>query len=171
VPGNPAWFAILGVVVALMIAEAILSRRHERALRTRGAREPESDVYRLMRIAYPVCFLAMAAEGWLRGPAGPAAMPAGVVLFVISKALKYWAIAALGERWTFKVLVPPDAPLVRSGPYAFMRHPNYLAVAGELAAVAIMMGARVGGPTALIGFAALMLRRIQVEERALARDE
>jgi methyltransferase len=171
VPGNPAWFAILGVVVALMIAEAILSRRHERALRTRGAHEPDRDVYPLMRIAYPACFLAMAAEGWVQGLAGPAAMRAGVALFVISKALKYWAIAALEERWTFKVLVPPDAPLVRSGPYAFMRHPNYLAVAGELAAVAIMMSARVAGSIAVIGFTALMLRRIRVEERALARDE
>ena len=153
----------------LMIAETVISRRHERSLRALGAREPDGDVYPFMQLAYPACFLAMAAEGWWRGAPGPRALLTGAALFVLAKALKYWAIATLGQRWTFRVLVPPQAPRLGGGPYAFLRHPNYVAVAGELVSVAIMLGARLSGPIAVVGFGVLMLRRIQVEERALAR--
>jgi methyltransferase len=167
VPGNPTWFAIVAAIVVPMIAEAVLSRRHERALLELGARAPRDDVYAIMSFAYPACFGVMALEGWIAGLAGPPALSAGAVVFVTSKALKYWAIAALGRRWTFRVLVPPGSVAVRSGPYAFMRHPNYLAVAGELLGVAIMMAARASGIVAIAGFTLLMLRRIRVEERAL----
>ena len=64
-------------------------------------------------------------------------------------------------------MVRPGVPLVASGPYRWLRHPNYVAVAGELAAVALMSGARVAGPLGTLLFTLLMLRRISVEERAL----
>ena len=54
-----------------------------------------------------------------------------------------------------------------SGPYRWIRHPNYAAVAGELAGASIMMRAIVAGPIATVGFTALMLARIRIEERAL----
>jgi methyltransferase len=88
-------------------------------------------------------------------------------VFALAKGLKYWAIAALGPRWTFRVLVPPASDRTVAGPYALVRHPNYIAVAGELAGVALMAGAFVSGPLALVCFSILMLLRIRVEERAL----
>ena len=92
---------------------------------------------------------------------------AGAMLFVAAKLLKYWAIASLGQRWTFRVLVPPASSLTTAGPYRFVRHPNYLAVAAEIAGVALMAGAFVTGPLAVALFGGLMLRRIRVEEGAL----
>jgi methyltransferase len=83
------------------------------------------------------------------------------------KGLKYWAIATLGERWSFRVLVPPHSALVTSGPYRFMRHPNYLAVMGELAGMALLANAPVSGVAALLVFGGLLRARIRVEERAL----
>jgi methyltransferase len=85
----------------------------------------------------------------------------------MAKALKFWAIATLGPRWTFRVLVPPGAPLVTGGPYAWVRHPNYLAVIGEFVSFAILVGAPLTGLGSVIGFGALLRRRIRVEERAL----
>jgi len=155
-------------VFAPMIAEALLSARHERALRALGAVEPPDDVYRIMQIAYPGAFAALIAEGALRGVRGGVAFDAGAALFLASKALKYWAIASLGTRWTFRVLVPPGSAPVRRGPYRWIAHPNYLAVAGELAAVALAMHAIVTGAPAVVGFSLLMRRRAQIEERALA---
>jgi methyltransferase len=67
------------------------------------------------------------------------------------------------------VLVLPDAPLVTSGPYRVLRHPNYLAVAGEIAGVAMIVFAPVTGAVALASFGWLMLKRIRVEERALGQ--
>ena len=88
----------------------------------------------------------------------------------MAKALKYWAIASLGPRWTFRVLVPHDAPLVTSGPYMRLRHPNYVAVIGELAGFAILVGAIATGILSVAGFGVLLWRRIVVEEQALGRS-
>jgi methyltransferase len=157
------------VVFVPMAIEAVVSARHDRALRALGAVEPPADVYRLMQIAYPAAFLAMIAEGAWRGVEydGPAAA-AGCAMFLIAKAIKYWAIASLGIRWTFRVLVPPGSPRTSRGPYRWVAHPNYLAVALELTAVALVMGARVSGPIAVAFFSLLMFQRIRVEEKALA---
>ena len=153
-----------------MIVEAGISRAHERALRALGAREPSGDVYALMQVAYPGCFLAMILEGWWRGSGFATVPAAGVSVFVAAKALKYWAIATLGQRWTFRVLVPPGAPRSRRGPYRFLRHPNYVAVVGELVGFATIAGAPLAGAASVLIFGALMLRRVRVEEAALGRS-
>jgi methyltransferase len=154
-----------------MLGEARVSIRHERRLRARGAAEPPDDVYRAMQIAYPAAFLAMIAEGVLRGVTVDRALTAGTVLFISAKIVKYWAIGSLGERWTFRVLVPPgSSPTVR-GPYRWLRHPNYAAVTGELAGTAIAMHAILTGAPAVAGFIALMMKRIRIEEHALEQPQ
>jgi methyltransferase len=150
-----------------MLLEAGRSRRNETTLRARGAVEPAGDVYPWMQIAYPGCFVALVAEAALRQDPSGAAVVAGAVVFLIAKALKYWAIATLGERWTFRVLVLPGEPLVTAGPYRWMRHPNYVGVAGELIGAALMAGSPVTGAIAFVTFGGMMLARIRVEERAL----
>lgn len=160
----------LGAVLLIMAGEAVLSAFNERLLRARGAVEPPGDVFPTMRWAYPLSFLAMGLEGALFGPAPPPAIAFGLAIFGVAKALKLWAISSLGIRWTFRVLVLPDQPLVASGPYRWMRHPNYLAVLGELAGVAVTVGAPLTGLVGVIGFGALMRARIRVEDRALGRQ-
>jgi methyltransferase len=164
--------ALLALLSALliMLGEAVLSAHNERLLRQRGAVEPGGDVYQLMRWAYPASFVAMAIEGALTGPAPREVLLVGLLLFGYAKALKIWAISALGVRWTYRVLVLPGAPLVSRGPYAFIRHPNYVAVVGELAGMAMIVWAPVTGPLAVVGFGALMVRRIAIEDRALGRQ-
>jgi methyltransferase len=152
-----------------MLAETRVSRKHESLLRARGAQEPKGDIYPVMAIVYPAAFVAMAIEGILRRTPPEGLFVSGVLLLVASKALKYWAIGALGERWTFRVLVLPGAPLVDHGPYRYVAHPNYIAVVGELAATAMMMGARFSGPIALIVFGLILWARLRVETAALRK--
>lgn len=170
--GPGTWIALLTVaaVLLMMIGEAVLSRLNEAALRRQGAIEPAGDVYRTMQWAYPAVFLALAAEGAWRGPAARPALMAGLTLFGLAKTFKLWAIASLGERWSFRVLVQPGRPLVASGPYRWIRHPNYLAVLGEILGVALTVWAPVSGLVGLAAFGALMLRRIAIEDRALGRQ-
>ena len=163
---GPATLA--AIVGATMVAEAIVSARHERALRARGAVEPAGDVITAMQVVYPGVFVAMIAEGVARGAGAGPFLAAGAAVFAAAKALKYWAIASLGERWTFRVLVPPGAVSTVAGPYRWLSHPNYVAVAGEIAGCALAMQAIVAGPLAFAGFGLLMRRRIKVEEAALA---
>ena len=150
-----------------MLIEAQRSRRHEGVLRARGAIEPAGDVYRWMQIGYPGCFVGMVAEAMVRRDPVSVSLFAGAGVFVLSKALKYSAIAALGERWTFRVLVLPGEPLVTSGPYRWIRHPNYVGVAGELIGGALMASSPIAGVISFLTFGGMMLARIRVEERAL----
>lgn len=152
-----------------MLAEARRSRRHERALRALGAIEPPGDVYRAMQIAYPACFVVMVAEGFMRDVPLGRSLAAGAMVFAAAKAIKYWAIATLGDRWTFKVLVLPGYPLVTAGPYRLLRHPNYVGVVGELVGAALIADAPLAGAASVLVFGVLLLARIRVEERALMR--
>jgi methyltransferase len=159
--------AALLAVLVMMLAEWRRSRANERALRQRGAVEPPGDVYRAMAVVYPGMFVVMAVEGLLAGPASDAALIAGFVIFTAAKLLKLWAISALGQRWSYRVLVLPDTPLVTRGPYAHLRHPNYVAVFGEIAGFAFMVDGRISGVVSVLAFAVLVRKRIAIEEKAL----
>ena len=151
-----------------MLVELQLSTYNERQLRRRGAIEPGDDVYALMRVAYPGIFVAMGIEAAMRGTWSRDWLLLGLILFGWAKALKFWAIAHLGVLWTFKVLVVPGTPLVTSGPYRYLRHPNYVAVIGEIVSIAVALQAPIAGALGAAAFAWLLKRRIRVEERALA---
>lgn len=155
------------VVVPWLLLETWRSRRNEIALRAAGAIEPPDDVYRWMRVVYPGMFAAMTLEGTRAPVACTTLVAAGIGVFLAGKLLKWWAILSLGRLWTFHVLVLPGAPLVTTGPYRFMRHPNYLGLLGEIAGVALMMRAPITGVLSGLAFGALLIARIRVEERML----
>jgi methyltransferase len=158
---------VLAAVLVMMVAELWLSTSNERILVAHGAVYARDQPFAVMRLAYPSVFIAMAVEGVYRGvEPGPMTF-AGVALLFAAKALKFWAISSLGTRWTFKVIVLPGLPLVTTGPYRWMRHPNYLAVEGELIAMALMTGAQIMGPLGALFFGWLMWRRIAAEEQAM----
>ena len=150
-----------------MVVEALRASANERAQRGLGGVEPAGDVYAIMRVAYPAAFLAMFAEGALGGAPPSTAVLAGALLWAAAKGLKWWAILTLGPSWTFRLIVVPGAQLIVSGPYRFMRHPNYVGVMGELAGVALMTGALVSGVAGTIAFGGLVLRRIALEDQSL----
>ncbi len=170
---------VLSVVIGLMLAETRVSVRNADGLRGRGALEPDGDPYVWLSIIYPAAFVLMGAEGLWRtsrgvavasvGDVEPAWWVAGLLLMVASKALKYWAIANLGDRWTFRILVLPGVPLVRTGPYRYVDHPNYIAVFGELSGMALMMSAWIAGPLLTLAFAIALQKRLRVETRALGQ--
>jgi len=96
-------------------------------------------------------------------------MWAGVILFAASKGLKYWAIGSLGVRWTFKVFVIPGRPLVATGPYRYLAHPNYVGVVGELVGAAMMCGAPTAGVIGSVAFGAALWQRVRFESAVLRR--
>ena len=165
--------AVLTIVAVLLMmgGELVLSLFTERQLRAKGAVEPPGDVIATMRWAYPVAFVAMGVEGALVGPSPGSVLLGGLVMFGLAKALKVWAIASLGPRWSYRVLILPGAPLVTSGPYRYLSHPNYLAVVGELVSVAAIVAAPITGVLATLGFGLLMRARVRVEDRALGRSQ
>jgi methyltransferase len=156
------------VVYAAMLVEARRAARNERAQLARGGVEAPGDVYKVMRLVYPLAFLAMLVEGAQRGAAPRPVLLAGVVVFAAAKGLKWWAIRSLGPFWTFRVIVVRGTALIVRGPYRWLRHPNYVAVMGEIAGVALLTAAVLAGVSAMAGFGLLLMKRIAVEERALS---
>ena len=161
----------LSIFVALIAVQRLLelrlSRGHELALRAKGAYERGAGHYPLIVVLHAAWLLATLVEGWLRGAELSPLWPLWAALFLGGQALRYWAILSLGERWTTRVIVLPGAPLVGSGPYKFLPHPNYLAVMLEIFAVPLMFGAWItaGGFTLLN--AGVLLGRVRAEERGL----
>ena len=166
-----AWFAVLVAAVALeRVAELVVTKRHERALRARGAVEHGAGHYPTMVALHTGLLLAAPAEAalldrpflpWLGWPM--------LVAVGATMALRWWVIATLGERWTTRVLVLPGAPLVAAGPFRFLPHPNYLAVAVEVVALPLVHTAWVTAGGFGLANLALLAVRIRCEDRALGR--
>lgn len=162
---------LVALVAAERVAELVVSRRHERRLRARGAVEVGAGHYPFMVALHASFLLACPAEVWLLDrPFRPALAIAAGLALVATMALRWWVIATLGERWTTRVLVLPGAPLVAGGPFRWLRHPNYLAVAAEMFALPLVHGAWL---TALLWGGTnlgLLAVRIAAEDPALRRS-
>lgn len=156
--------AAVGVAAMALqrLAELTHARRNEAALRARGAVETGAAHYPVIVAVHAAWLVATVVEG--RGARRLARGP--LLALAAAQGLRYWAITALGPQWTTRILVDPSAPPVRSGPYRFLQHPNYLAVATEIAAFPLVFGA----PRTAVAFSALdaaVLRtRIRAEQRA-----
>ena len=91
-----------------------------------------------------------------------------ILVFLALQALRVWVIASLGPYWTTRIISLPGVPLVKRGPYRYVRHPNYLVVAGEILALPMAFGEI----WVAIGFsivnAAVLYWRIREEETGLA---
>ncbi len=159
--------AFLAFIVAQRLSELALSARHARALAARGAVEHAAAHFPLfvaLHVAWP---LALIGEVLGLGARPPHAWPLALAAFLAAQLLRTWAIRTLGERWTVRVWVLPGAPPVATGPYRWLRHPNYVAVAIELLAAPLMFGAwRTALAATAVNVVALAIR-IPAEEAAL----
>ncbi len=170
----PASVALyLGLLVLLGCergAELLVSRRNAQRTFAAGGVETGRRAYAIMVAVHALFPLACAAEVLLVSRPFPGAAGfAALAVALGAQALRWWAVATLGERWSTRVIVVPGAAPVTGGPYHFLRHPNYLAVVLEMAAVPMIHGAWL---TALVFSAlnaALLAHRIPAEERALGR--
>jgi methyltransferase len=161
-------FLAVGLVALQRLLELRLSRRHERILRARGAVERGREHYPLMVGMHVLWLISTLVEGLLRGPGLPTYWPIPLLLFLFVQPLRYWIIFTLGEYWNTRVLVVPGTKLVRRGPYRYLRHPNYVVVAVEIAAFPLIFGAWITALVFSILDAALLYVRIREENRALA---
>ena len=157
--------ALLIFVTLQRFAEFVWDLQNTHRLRAAGGIEVGG-------LHYPAMMLVHAA--WLAGlwPLGydQPVIPIYIVAFLLLQIGRYWVLATLGRRWTTRVIVVPGAPLVESGPYRLIRHPNYVIVAGELVLVPLALGLPVYALVFLVLYAGAAYLRIQVENAALAGE-
>jgi methyltransferase len=155
---------VLGLVVLQRLAELILAQRNTRRLLAKGAVEVGRGHYPLI-VALHAAWIAVLA---LTVPAdAPASWPL-LGLFLVLQAARIWVIASLGPYWTTRIITLTAAPLVRRGPYRWLRHPNYLVVALEIAVLPLAFGAVWIALVFSLLNAVLLWHRIRVEAEALA---
>jgi methyltransferase len=126
---------LLGAVTAERIAELYLARRNTAALLAKGAVEVAPEHYPAIVIMHALWLASL----WIFG-ATRTINPTWLAIFLSLQVLRVWILMTLGPRWTTRIIVLPDAPLVTNGPYRFFSHPNYLVVVGEIAVLPLCLG-------------------------------
>jgi methyltransferase len=150
-------------VILLRLAELIWARRNTRALLAQGAVETGSRHYPLFFLLHGAWLAAL----FIGVPLDARPDLALLGLFAVLQLARLWVILSLGPRWTTRIITLPGRPLVRKGPYRFLRHPNYLVVACEIAVLPLAFGEWEIALFFSAANAGLLLWRIRVEEQAL----
>jgi methyltransferase len=157
---------ILAVVAAQRICELAYAARNTRRLLANGARESGAAHYPLFIALHAAWLVTIGIVAWR--------MPGVQVnwwligLFAVLQCARLWVLATLGPRWTTRIITVPNAPLVTSGPYRFLRHPNYTIVALEIAILPLAFGQYAVAIVFTLLNGALLAFRIRAEERALS---
>ena len=157
-------YLVVALVALLRLVELVRASRNTRALMAKGAIEVGRGQYRAIVAFHALWLLALVA--FIPADAPPDWFWLG--FFVLLNAARLWVIASLGPYWTTRIVDLPGAPLVKRGPYRFLRHPNYLVVALEIPVLPLAFGAwRLALGFGLVNLA-LLGWRVALEDRALA---
>lgn len=155
--------AILAFVTAERLLELVIARANTSRLLARGAREHGTSHYPLIVAVHAAWLITL----WLLATDRPVD-PFWLALMALLLIARFWVIATLGRRWTTRIIVLPDAPLVNEGPYRFLNHPNYWVVVGEIAVLPLVFGLPWVALVFTLLNAAVLWVRIREENRALA---
>jgi methyltransferase len=164
---------LLLCMIAAVSAQRLLELRYAEGNRARalqrGAREFGAEHYVFFVVLHTAWLLGWVVEGlWFARAMTVGDSIALFEAFVLAQALRYWAIASLGEAWNTRILVVPGMKRVSKGPYKWVNHPNYIAVAIELFAGPLIFGAwRTALIASLLNAILLLFIRIPAENAAL----
>jgi len=154
---------ILALVTVQRLGELVLSRHNTSKLLARGAIEVGAGHYPLIVSVHAAWLIAL----WIWGR-GESVNLVALAVFIALQGLRVWIIATLGARWTTRIIVLPGEPLVTSGPYRYLSHPNYAVVAAEIATLPLALHL----PMLALIFtglnAAVLAIRLRAETRALS---
>jgi len=153
---------LLALLTVQRSSELLVSARNTKALIRAGASERAPDQYPLMIALHATWLVSLWLLAWSR-EVGLWWIP----LLALLQVGRFWTMRTLGSRWTTRIIIPRDAAPLVSGPYRFVRHPNYLIVAVELPCISLALG--LAWHAALFGALnlAMLSWRIRAEDRGL----
>lgn len=162
------YYLLIAAVGLERIVELVVSKRNARWAFAHGGKEFGRGHYPVMVAIHLALLLGCVLEVWLLDrPFLPWLGWTMLAVVVAAQALRWWCIATLGKRWNTLVIVLPEAPLVRSGPYRWLHHPNYVAVVAEGIALPLVHSAWITAVVFTVANALLLTVRIRVENAAL----
>jgi methyltransferase len=163
------WYLLLILAVGVeRIAELIVARRNLARSLARGGQEVGFAQYPFMVALHAGLLAGAVAEVWFGDrPFLPWLGWPMLAVVVAAQGLRWWCIRTLGSQWNTRIVVVPGAPRITSGPYRWLRHPNYVAVVAEGVALPLVHTAWITALTFTVLNAALLTVRIRVEDAAL----
>jgi len=166
-----AFLILLGLVAILRLSELRLSKLHQKEMIAQGASKVEEPRFRWMVFLHTAVLVGAACEVvFLHRPFIPALAAGCFAIFLAANVIRWWVIRTLGEHWNVQVMNSTGMGVVTSGPFRYVRHPNYAAVFAEMLTLPLIHTAWI---TALVGSTAHVLvlsQRLATEEKVLFSD-
>ena len=167
-------YIFVGIVLAVILQrlfELRISKNNEAYILARGGKKHDDNLLGPVKVLQTLWFIAAIAEVWYFDR--PFIFPLAAVALLATltgQLLRYLSMQALGQRWTLPIMTLPGTPVVSNGVYLYLRHPNWLGVILEIAALPLIHGAYLTAIIFSLANALLMSKRIQTEEQALAEN-
>jgi methyltransferase len=162
------FLALLVAVALLRLVELRISKRHQEEMAARGATKVDEPKFRWMVLLHTAVLLGAALEvvfqrrPFILGLAAPM-----FFVFLAANAVRWWVIRSLGEHWNVQVVDSTRLGIVTSGPFRYVRHPNYAAVFAEMLALPLIHTAWITAAAGAIAHIAVLAQRLSTEERVL----
>ena len=161
------YYVLIAAVVVERLVELVVSKRHARWAFSQGGVEFGRSHYPFMVIVHIGLLVGCVVEAAFRPFVPWLGWPMFAVV-LLSQALRWWCVTSLGQRWNTLVIIVPGLPLVKRGPYRFLKHPNYVAVVAEGIALPLVHSAWITALAFTVLNAFVLAKRIKVENAALA---
>jgi methyltransferase len=166
-----AYLGLLVLVALLRIVELQISRRHQQEMVSRGAARVNDPRFRWMVLLHTGVLLGAAAEVvFLHRPFIPVLAAVGFAIFLAANAVRWWVIRTLGQHWNVQVVNSTGLGVVTSGPFRYVRHPNYAAVFVEMLVLPLIHTAWITAIVGSLGHIVVLSQRLATEERVLFSD-
>ena len=163
-----AFLALLLLVALLRLAELRISKQHQQEMIARGAAKVAEPLYRWMVLLHTAVLTGAAVEVVvLKRPFLPWLAVPMFLVFLAANAVRWWVIRTLGEHWNVQVMDSTRLGVVTSGPFRYVRHPNYAAVFAEMLALPLIHTAWITAAAGAIAHMAVLAQRLSTEERVL----
>jgi methyltransferase len=163
-----AFLALLLAVAMLRFVELRISKQHQEEMIARGAAKVDEPKFRWMVLLHTAVLAGAAVEVLLlRRPFIPWLAASMFIVFLAANAVRWWVIRTLGEHWNVQVMDSTRLGVVTSGPFQYVRHPNYAAVFAELVALPLIHTAWITATAGAIAHAGVLAERLATEERVL----
>jgi methyltransferase len=166
-----AYISLLVIVGIGRLAELWISRRNQRQLEKKGVRKIPEPHFRWMVLLHgSVLVIAGLEVLFLHRPLIPALAIPMAVLFVLSNVLRWWVIQTLGGLWNVELMESMSVGVVSSGPYRWVRHPNYVGVVAEVFSLPMIHTAWIAATLGTLGYMIILRRRLKLEDGFLMSD-
>ncbi|RLJ41791.1 methyltransferase [Litoreibacter meonggei] len=152
----------LAFIIVQRLSELVIAKRNTARLVANGATEVGAAHYPAMVAMHTAWIAALVVFGWQN----PVSVP-WLVLFAALQVLRVWILLTLGRRWTTRIILT-DTPLVTTGPFRYLRHPNYTLVVAEIIVAPMVLGLVWVAVVWTVLNAAMLYVRISAENAGLA---